>query len=322
MNAFYGVFASSFYRFTNPIIGASITAFARENIKNIIKMLEEEGLTVIYSDTDSIFFQSPHQNLKDTIEFGQQMSKRFSKEGVTLEFEKVLEPFFSHGKKKRYIGKALWPKEDTLVRGYEIRRTDSFDLQSEALYAVFDEILSGREENAVKVARRIVEDVKTGNVPLEKLVISRTAQTEESYKDPDSLANVRAARKMKELGYEFTPGMKVAYIVTDSKKDHMDIEPYIEGRKFEHTPDWNYYATRVALSLSRVTDVFGWNEKTLLSGVQQKSLFTGWDKEEEEIEDDNATDEDVIISNDFVEKETPIKNGNIVKKKMKIEDFI
>ena len=29
MNAFYGVLASSFYRFTNPQIGASITAFAR-----------------------------------------------------------------------------------------------------------------------------------------------------------------------------------------------------------------------------------------------------------------------------------------------------
>lgn len=324
MNAFYGVFASSFYRFTNPIIGASITAFARENIKGVIKMLGEEGLIVMYSDTDSIFFQSPHQNLKDTVEFGQQISKRFSKDGVVLEFEKVLEPFFSHGKKKRYIGKALWPKEDVIIRGYEIRRTDSFDLQSEALSAVFDEILSGREENAVKVARKTIDDIKTGNVPLEKLVISRTAQTEGAYKDPDSLANVRAARKMKELGYEFTPGMKVAYIVTDSKKDHMDIEPYIEGRRFEHTPDWTYYATRVALSLSRVTDVFGWSEKSLLSGVQQKSLFAEWDREKEE-ENDNengAGDEDVMADSEVVVKESPIKNENVVKKKMKIDDFM
>ena len=30
MNSFYGVFASSFYRFTDQNIGSSITAFARE----------------------------------------------------------------------------------------------------------------------------------------------------------------------------------------------------------------------------------------------------------------------------------------------------
>ncbi|MCK5548890.1 MAG: DNA polymerase II, partial [Thermoplasmata archaeon] len=56
MNAFYGVFASSFYRFTDPKIGASITAFARENIKNIIEVLKSENVVVVYGDTDSVFF--------------------------------------------------------------------------------------------------------------------------------------------------------------------------------------------------------------------------------------------------------------------------
>ena len=55
MNSFYGVFASSFYRFTHEKLGASITEWARHNITEIISNLEKDGFDVVYSDTDSIF---------------------------------------------------------------------------------------------------------------------------------------------------------------------------------------------------------------------------------------------------------------------------
>ena len=41
MNSVYGVFASAFYRFTDPKIGESITAFGRKNIKNIMIILNK-----------------------------------------------------------------------------------------------------------------------------------------------------------------------------------------------------------------------------------------------------------------------------------------
>ena len=126
MNSVYGVFASYFYRFTNLDIGASITAYAREYVKDILKELEDEGLEVIYGDTDSVFFRSPNSNLDGTISFGQQIAERYSVGAKQLEFEKILQPFFSHGAKKRYVGKQVWPKESMLIRGYETRRTDSF----------------------------------------------------------------------------------------------------------------------------------------------------------------------------------------------------
>ena len=59
MNSFYGVFASNFYRFTHPSLGASITEWARHNIKEIISKVEEDGDEVVYSDTDSIFVIAP-----------------------------------------------------------------------------------------------------------------------------------------------------------------------------------------------------------------------------------------------------------------------
>ena len=110
MNSVYGVFASYFYRFTNLDIGASITAYAREAVRDIISELESEGLAVIYGDTDSVFFGSPHDNKDETVAFGEAIAARYSGGARQLEFEKILHPFFSHGAKKRYVGQQVWAR--------------------------------------------------------------------------------------------------------------------------------------------------------------------------------------------------------------------
>ena len=136
MNSFYGVFASSFYRFTHPDLGASITEWARHNIRKIISDLEIEGYDVVYSDTDSIFVRTPvdadapinkpeesspefeswDRARAETIRFGERLAERFTKEGAELEFETALSAFFSHGAKKRYVGRVIWPREEMLIR--------------------------------------------------------------------------------------------------------------------------------------------------------------------------------------------------------------
>jgi DNA polymerase I len=300
MNAFYGVFASAFYRFTNPKIGASITAFARENIKGIIGKLEEEEIQVIYGDTDSIFLKSPHDNLEQSVEFGTKAAERFSKGGAVLEFEQVLSAFFSHGRKKRYVGKAAWPEEKMIVRGYEIRRTDAFDLQSKTQEAIFERLLEDDVNEAIKIARDTVTDVQQGKIPPEQLVISRTCKDPKQYANPDSMANVQAARKLQTMGYEFTPGMKVSWIVTNGKKTPIEVEPYVSGRVFESKPDWDYYARRIAHTLSYITDYFDWDEKSLLAGSQQATLFEG----------------------DFGKKEKKKKKVKTTNKELTLEDFM
>jgi len=280
MNSVYGVFASAFYRFTNQSIGASITAFARENIKGVIKKLEAEKLPVLYSDTDSVFFTLPEEqrNKDAAVKFGKSKAEEFSKGGATLEFQGIYEPMFSHGAKKRYVARCIWPKDEMVVRGYETRRTDAFDLLSESLNIIFEHVLADRIEDAKTYAKQIVSDAKCGKVPVDKLVISRTVQGTGDgegasvYKNPDSMANVSAARKLRTLGYEFVPGMKVSWIVTDAAKSPQQVEPFIDGRPFEFTPDWRYYAKRLAISLSRVTEPFGLDEETLLTGIKQRGL--------------------------------------------------
>ncbi|MGI0149918.1 MAG: DNA polymerase domain-containing protein, partial [Thermoplasmata archaeon] len=288
MNAFYGVLASSFYRFNDPKVGASITAFARSTVQGIIGELEREGVKVVYADTDSVFFQSPAADRDGSLDFAKRTAERFSKGRVTMDVDKIYRRLFSHGRKKRYAGRVAWPPEtegEIVVRGYEIRRTDAFDLQSRAQLAVFDRILEGDAEGAIDLAKRTVGEVRGGNLPFAApeedavgtLVISRTVKEETHYVNPGSMSNVLAARKLEERGEEFVPGMKVSWVVTDHKKSPMEVEPYLSGRSFDRQPDWEYYARRVAQTLAYITEVYGWDEKALITGTQpakQKSLFS------------------------------------------------
>jgi len=277
MNTFYGVFASTFYRFTDKSIGAAITAFARANTIGIINQVESEGIHVIYSDTDSIFMQSPENNLEGSVAFGEKMAERFSVDGGTLEFEKLLEPMFTHGMKKRYVGKIVWPQatDELLVRGYEIRRSDSFDLQSKMLTELFEMILKEKNDEALTMVKTTIQDVKNGNVDISELVISKSCKGLDAYENPDRMANVQAAKKLIDMGYDFIPGMKVSWIVTDSKSSPQTVEPYVSGVEFKGKPDYKYYAERLSQTASRITEVFGWEEKDLLMGNQQATLFGG-----------------------------------------------
>jgi len=277
MNTFYGVFASTFYRFTDKSIGAAITSFARANVKGIIEEVESEGVPVIYSDTDSVFMQSPSPDLDGSVEFGTKMADRFSRDGGTLEFEKILEPMFTHGMKKRYVGRIVWPQvsDQLLIRGYEVRRSDSFDLQSEMLTQLFELILDDRMDEALSMVKDTIQSVRSGEVYVDKLVISKTCKDLDSYANPDSMANVQAAKKMIERGYEFIPGMKVSWVVTNSTASPQVVEPYISGVPFEGVPDYKYYTKRLAETASRITEVLGWSEKDLMTGSQQATLFGG-----------------------------------------------
>ena len=277
MNTFYGVFASSFYRFTDKSIGASITSFARANIKGIIDQLEGEGVPVIYGDTDSVFVLSPYHSLEEAVEFGTQQADRFSKGAKTLEFEKLVEPLFSHGVKKRYVGRIVWPEkqDELLVRGYEIRRSDSFDLQSRMLMQLFENILDEKKDDALALVRNTVRDTLNGKVPASDLVISRTCKGLDAYENPERMANVQAAKKLIAMGYNFIPGMKISWIVTDANTAPQQVEPFISGVPFKGTPDYKYYAGRLAQMASRITEVYGWSEDDLLRGSQQTTLFSG-----------------------------------------------
>ena len=303
MNSFYGVFASTFYRFTHSDLGSSITAWARHNIKSIIQGLEKEDVEVVYSDTDSIFVRAPilsqpnkpegqkeleewNEARGELIDFGDELAQRFTTDGAVLEFEKGLSVFFSHGAKKRYVGRVVYPVEEIIIRGYETQRSDSFDALTSGMQNMFNDVLDGRHDDAVKAAMEQIQSAKRNDIPIGNLVISKTCKGKidkkgnvdftQHYANPDGQASVQAARKRIARNLPFTPGMKVAYVVTNAKKRPMEVEPWDEGQENGgiENYDGDFYAERLATAFGRVTEAFNWSAKELLAGNRQSNLFS------------------------------------------------
>ena len=107
------------------------------------------------------------------------------------------------------------------------------------------------------------------------MVISKTVNLSRKYVNEDNQAHLQAYKKYIETGRPFVSGMKISFIVTNANVSPMIVEPYIPEEECPE-PDYNYYADRIAKSLSRLTEVFDWDEKALKKGKRapkQQTLF-------------------------------------------------
>lgn len=223
------------------------------------------------------------------VEFGQELAKRYSRESAILEFERGLSVFFSHGAKKRYIGQVVWPSEEMLIRGYETQRTDSFPYLTETMKEIFKFALADQGEALVEYAIHRVQDLNKAHVNPQRLVLAKSCKGRvvrtpvkspgdvdftKDYANPDSMAQVRVARRRIELGLGFTAGMKVSYLVTDASRSPMKVTPWLEAESMDDQGyDGRFYAERLAAALGRITEAFGWSAKDLMKGNKQASLF-------------------------------------------------
>ncbi len=173
-----------------------------------------------------------------------------------------------------------------LIRGYEVRRTDSFDLLTEAMTTLFDLILNGESDASVRSVLDLIARVRARDVEPRDLVISRSCKGHvdkqgkvdftRAYDHPERLPYVRAARKRIAAGLAFTPGMKIGYLVTDRSTSPMTVEPWLveETGVNQDKFDPEFYAERIATALGRLTEAFGWRADDLLKGKRQTTLFS------------------------------------------------
>tara|TARA_B100000035_G_scaffold149946_1_gene127786 strand:+ start:6098 stop:8680 length:2583 start_codon:yes stop_codon:yes gene_type:complete len=225
------------------------------------------------------------------VEFGQTLAATYSRDSAVLEFEKGLSVFFSHGAKKRYIGQVVWPSQEMLIRGYETQRTDSFIYLTSTMKEIFRYALADQGDELVAYAKQRVEALRNGEVAASEVVLAKSCKGRvvrtpvkkpddvdftKDYSKPDSMAQVRVAKRRIELGLGFTAGMKVSYVVTDASKRPMSVVPWLENEEDQASVvyDGRFYAERLAAAVGRITEAFDWDAKDLMAGNKQTSLFS------------------------------------------------
>ncbi len=165
MNAFYGVLGSSGCRFFDPRLASSITLRGHEIMRRTRELIEAEGYSVIYGDTDSTFvwLNRAHSD-EEAARIGRMLVEQINawwrdhlqrefglQSALELQFESHFKRFLmptirgaEEGSKKRYAGLVTRPDgSDGLVfKGLETVRTDWSPLAQQFQQELYRRIFS------------------------------------------------------------------------------------------------------------------------------------------------------------------------------------
>ncbi|MCS7121320.1 MAG: DNA-directed DNA polymerase [Archaeoglobaceae archaeon] len=284
-NSFYGYMGWNLARWYCKECAEATTAWGRYFIKSSIKIASEMGFEVLYGDTDSIFIKIPGKNLEEIEKEVYRLIERISSEmPIQIEIDEFYKTIF-FVEKKRYAG--LTSDEKIVVRGLEVRRGDWCELAKRVQSKVVEIILRERNpEKAVKFVREVISKVKNGEVELEEVVIYK-GLTKKPSKYEAMQAHVKAALRAIELGFYYSVGSKVGYVVVKGSGNVGDraypidlIENFdgenlkirtkngIENKKI----DKDYYIDhQIVPVVLRILERFGYSEASI-KGSSQLSL--------------------------------------------------
>ena len=162
MNSFYGVLGTPVCRFFNPKLAAAITSFGREILLWSKGLMEAQGHTVLYGDTDSLFVLSGIADPAAARARGDELAALLNTElerhvratwGVEsrleLEFERLyLRLVFPRkrsgegGAMKHYVG--LTEESGVIFTGMEVVRRDWTDLARQVQRELYERFFAGR----------------------------------------------------------------------------------------------------------------------------------------------------------------------------------
>lgn len=250
-NGSYGVFQNIYFRYHDAEIAQFITLTAREQIRNMVTILEEKmSVNVIYGDTDSCFF------LADSKEQAQKIVDELNL--VIQPFEAKLEHFFlklfmrgSDDKetKKRYAGIEDTGKVD--IKGLEVVRSDwnQFvkDKQKELIELILKEPTTGLYDRVLYFIIDGYNQLRAQAVDPMMLVLSKGIKSDKVYKNKN-LPHLRALNQLEDNG---SIVRFVSYLKTI--EDVLVVEKF-EGKDVKSLIDWKYYTINYLNAMLRLLD--------------------------------------------------------------------
>ncbi|MCD6235931.1 MAG: DNA polymerase II [Thaumarchaeota archaeon] len=248
-NAIYGYTGWVGARWYTREVAEATTAWGREVISSTIKKAEDLGMTVIYSDTDSVFLKNYEGRLEKLVEW---IEKDL---GLEAKLEKVFKRIIFTEAKKRYAGITTDGKLE--IVGLEAVRGDWSAVAREAQRETVKTLLeTGDPGKALAKAREYVRKLKRGEVELKKLIIWRQITrplSEYSATQP----HITVAKTLIKEGWKIQPGDKVGYIITKGSGPlYARVKPYFQASADE--VDWSYYIEKqVVPACGRVLGAVG-----------------------------------------------------------------
>jgi DNA polymerase-2 len=280
MNSFFGVLASPNCRYFSLNMANAITHFGQEIIQLTAKKIEEDGIKVIYSDTDSVFLKTDNKK-ENAKELGKEIQNKINsfydkyikekydrKSYLELEFKKYYLAFMlpkvrnakiETGSKKRYAGLIEKNgKEELEITGLEAIRGDwteaAKDFQLELLNKVF------HKEDPILFIKDYIKKIKQGKLDA-KLIYRKSIRKNLNEYTKTTPPHVKAARKLEKVESNL-----IEYYITEDGP-----EP-IQNHK--HKLDYDHYIEKQITPIAdTILHFFNTSVSDIMKNTKQKTLF-------------------------------------------------
>jgi DNA polymerase delta subunit 1 len=267
----------------------------------------EDGVVVVYGDTDSVMVYTNSTDLKYLMWLGDHMAKHTTyhiyktfnldqcppdpdiklekgaklppKGPVELTFEKIYMPYLLV-QKKRYAG-IKWlnpntPEPGVEVKGLESARRDNCMYLTRVITESLMAMMKRSDvEEAQNVVRNAVSDLLNGRIDVSELVITKSF-SKENYKNPQ--AHMEVVRKMRERDYGSAPvlGDRVPYVMTRGLKGVKQFkcaEDPLYVIENELPIDYNWYlSNQLTKPIKRIFGAVMDNPVSLINGDHSKTI--------------------------------------------------
>lgn len=279
MNSFFGVLASPLCRFYSLEMGNAITHWGQEIVKETAVEIDRLGYTVIYGDTDSIFFETKKHTYEEakmigehiaahsTTLFQEKIKEKYKRHSfLELEFEKVYKHFImpklrgtEEGAKKRYAGIVTDGKLEKLdVVGLETVRRDWTECAKIFQQTLLKKIFA--KEEVVPFIKQFVEEIKDGKHD-DLLVYKKALRKEVSEYTKTTPPHVKAARQLESIESSIIE----YYMTVDGPQPLQKLKSKID---YEH-----YIEKQLKPIADSILVFFNQNFEDVISGKKQKSLM-------------------------------------------------
>ncbi|CAL8118832.1 unnamed protein product [Orchesella dallaii] len=239
-NSMYGCLGFRNSRFYAKELAAYITGKGREILLKTKDMVEKMGFEVIYGDTDSLMINSNSQEIQKVYQIGNKIKSEINRQYKLLELEiDGIFRFLLLLKKKKYAALVYNQKSNGVVettlelKGLDMVRRDWAPIAGQTAKLILDEIMTEQALDdkifkAVKILNDVASELRTGNVPLKDLLITKQlAKNPDEYKDSQGLYHVQVALRMNKSGKlpkKFKNGDTVSYVFCNDGLAHHLIE--------------------------------------------------------------------------------------------------
>ncbi len=260
MNAFYGVLGSSGCRFFDPRLASSITMRGHEIMRRTRELIEAQGYSVIYGDTDSTFVWLKRLHEEDeAVRIGRSLVQQVNQwwrehlqqeygleSALELQFETHYQRFLmptirgaEEGSKKRYAGlvKRADGSQEMVFKGLETVRTDWSPLAQQFQQELYQRIFNRQPYQ--EYVRDYVQKTLAGELD-ELLVYRKRLRRQLDDYTRNVPPHVRAARMADDFNdslgrpRQYQNGGWISYLITvngpeplETRRSAIDYDHYL-----------------------------------------------------------------------------------------------